>query len=154
MGWRARSSARTSSLLSLWNFSRVALDERRFDGAGADGVDAERLRVFNGKLAGHGDNGAFGGAVSEALPDADESRDGGDVDDGADRGAICSGSKKQAQKGARNKVDRADIDVEKAVEVVGFRLFYGSDVADARVVDQNVEAGELGRRRRQWIQGW
>ena len=68
----------------LVEFFEVALDERSFNGAGTDGVDAQRLGVFDGELAGHGDDGALAGAVGEALLDADEAGDGGNVDDGAD----------------------------------------------------------------------
>ena len=61
----------------------IALDEGGLDGAGADGVDAQGFGVVDGELAGHGDDGALGGAVGEALLDADKAGDGGDVDDGA-----------------------------------------------------------------------
>ena len=109
-------------LVVLVELFEVALDERRFHGAGADGVDAERLGIFDGKLAGHGDDCALGGAVGEALLDADEAGDGGDVHDGADGFAVASGGEEQRKECAGDEVDGADVDVEEAVEVFGLGL--------------------------------
>ena len=64
----------------------VALDEGSVDSAGTDGVDAEVFGVVDGELAGHGDDCALGGTVGEALLDADQAGDGGDVDYSASAG--------------------------------------------------------------------
>ena len=86
-------------LVVLVEFLEIALDEGRLHGAGADGVDAQSLGVFDGELARHGDDGALGGAVGEALLDADQARDRSDVDDGAGATWCCSccGGEKQRQ---------------------------------------------------------
>ncbi len=60
-------------------FVEVAFNEGRLDGAGSDAVDAEFLGVVDGDLAGHGVDGAFAGAVGEALFDADRACDRADV---------------------------------------------------------------------------
>ncbi len=51
---------------------------------------------------------------------------------------------KKRQKGARDQVDGADIHVEQAVEVFRLSGFDGAYVADAGVVDQDIEAFEPG----------
>ena len=48
----------------------------------------------------------------------------------------------QRHEGAGDEVDGADVDVEEAVEVFGLGGFDGADVADAGVVDEDVEAGD------------
>ena len=129
-------------LIVLVEFFEIAFDEGGLDGAGADGVDAQVFGEFDGKLAGHGDDRALGGAVSESLLDADQAGDGGDVDDRGD--ALVGVGKQQWQECAGDEVDAADIDVEEAVEVVGLGGLNGANVANAGVVDEQVEAGELG----------
>ena len=98
----------------------------------ANGVDAERLWVFDGDLSRHGDDGALGGAVGETLLDADKACDGGDVDDGAPLHGLFRRGKQQRQEGAGNEVDGANIDVEKAVEIFGLGVLDGANVADPR----------------------
>ena len=123
----------------------IAFDEWGFDGAGADGVDAQGFGVVDGELAGHGDDGALACAVGEALFDADEAGYGGDVDDGACCGVVLLlGGQEEGQEGAGDEVDGADIDVEEAVKVFGLGGLDGANVAYAGVVDEDVEAGELG----------
>ena len=125
----------------------VTLDEGCLDGAGADGVDAQSFGIVDGELAGHGDDCALGGAVGEALLYADQAGYGGDVDYCRAVGAfIAFGSfcEEQRHKGASDEVDGADIDVEEAVEVFWLGGFDGADVADAGVVDEDVEAGDFG----------
>ena len=71
-------------LVVLVEFFQVALDEGSFDGAGADGVDAQGFWIFDGELAGHGKDRALAGAVGKALLDADLGGYRADVDDSCD----------------------------------------------------------------------
>src|SRR5208337_1510749 len=130
-------------LVVLVKLFKIALHEGRFHCSGADGVDAQGLGIFDGKLAGHGNHRALGGAVGEALLDANLSGDGGDVDDCAGSSAGVFGSKKQGQKSASDEIDSADVDVDQAVEVLRLGGFNGADVADARIVDQDVEPTDV-----------
>ncbi len=52
-------------------------------------------------------------------------------------------SEQKRKKRARDEIDGADIHVHQAVEVFGFGGFNGAHVADARIVDENVEEFEL-----------
>src|ERR1700756_1878354 len=106
-------------LVVLVKFFEVALDERRLNGTGADGVDAQDLWIFDGKLARHCDHSALSGAVCESLLDADQTGNGCDVDDGPDGMAFGSGREKQREGCARDEVDGANVDVQQAVEVFG-----------------------------------
>ena len=56
--------------------------------------------------------------------------------------ALIDGEK-QGQECARDQIDGADIHVHHAVEIFGLGGFNGADVADACIVDQNVEELEL-----------
>ena len=78
-----------------------------------------------------------------------------DVDDGADGLVMLVRGEQQRQKRARDQVDGAHIHVHQAVEVFGLGGFDGAHVADAGIVDENVEAVELSERRHgRWTQGW
>ena len=58
--------------------------------------------------------------------------------------SLVAGGEKQWHEGAGDEVDGADIDVEEAVEVFRLGGFDGADVADAGVVDEDVEAFDVG----------
>ena len=59
------------------------------------------------------------------------------------RPSTCVRSKEQGKKCAGDKIDGADVDVEKAVEIFRFGLLDRSHVADAGVVDEDVEGADL-----------
>ena len=120
-------------------------DEGGVDGAGADAVDAELGGVIDGELAGHGEDGALGGAIGEAAFDAHLPGDGADVD------YASVGGDQQRERGASDQIGAVDVDAKEAVEVGGRGFLDVADEADAGVVDEDVEfierredAGDIG----------
>jgi len=90
------------------------------------------------EVEGHGfgeaDDGKFGHAVGVAIANADDAADGGDIDDRA--GFVFDHG---GDEGFGEMMDAFDVDGVEAVEV----FFGGSqncaDMANARVVDEDVE---------------
>ena len=78
-----RPSHRRSAQLVLRLFRHGGWDERRPDGAGTDGIDADAVGdLLVVQAAGEGDDGAFGGGEVEEVGAADVGVYGGAVDDG------------------------------------------------------------------------
>ena len=67
---------------------------------------------------------------------------------------LVGAAKKQWQECASDQVDAAYVDVEQAVEVFGLGGFNGANVADAGIVDEDVEAVERGPTRQRSSRGW
>ena len=107
-----------------------------FHPAGADGVDANAAPApLGGERAGEADEAVLRGVVGGAVAYGEESGDGGDVDDGA----ATRGEHRLAE-GFGEQEGRDEVHFEDAAVVGGGGLLGGSDVADAGVIDQHVDA--------------
>src|SRR5690606_19443362 len=108
-------------------------------GAGVDAGDADALgEVVGGHGEGEGVHRALAGGVQGALRQPGGGRDRAGVDD---RGV--AGGAQQRQRGAGGAHDAQHVDVEDAVPLLVRVVLDGAGGADARVVDEDVQAAEV-----------
>ena len=108
-----------------------------------DGVDLDIVRrPLAGEIFSEGDDATFAGVIADGLEfggGSSQTRDGRDVDDLAgalrDHGFAC----RLTEEEGAGQVGR-----ENSVPLVEGHVFDGSSPGDARVVDEDVEAAELG----------
>ena len=114
--------------------------EARADGGDADAFVAE----FGVEALGEAGEGEFAGDVGQEVGDGDLSADRGDVDDGG-FAAVDFALLEHAGEGGANGVEGGvKVGVHGALEGDERLVFDGSDLDDAGVVDEDIEAAEVG----------
>ncbi len=93
------------------------------------------------RALGESDEGELGGGVGEQVRDGDLAADAGDVDDGRAAGSSERSLLAQVREGGPGGVKRSEeVDLHGALEGFEGLRFDGTDVDDAGVVDEDVDA--------------
>jgi len=124
--------------LRILGFGEPPPDHRRVGGTGTQAVHADTARGgVDGDRTGHVDHAAFGGAVSDGVPSADESQVGG----GEDQRPITRFH--QGGKRASRHVELArQVDVDHSPPDLITRLRRGTSLLETRVRIRDVQAAE------------
>ncbi len=110
------------------------VEEGRFDGAGADGGDAEAAGVVLGPESfGEGEDVGLGGGVGGHVGGGLEGSGGGDVEHRAAAGEEL-GDEEAGEFGEGDHVE-----LQHLGEVVGIFVFKGTEVAEAGAVDEGID---------------
>src|SRR5579863_10026214 len=97
------------------------------------------VSVVDGHALGEQNHSALRGRVRGAVPGSVDSENRSHVDDGP-----ASSFSHRGKHGAGEQPKPTNIDIESLVPLFLRDLFGGSNVKDSRVVQQNIEAAEIG----------